>query len=571
MDNENKKDLLPEDITENPIPEETVADTPDKDQLQEAMEALEAFSAHYDAPAAEDTPAEEAPAEDAPPEENIPEEAPASTLTEDSEFQDALKALQNLSTMFGASATDIPPEIAAEIDAAPNSPTNEVPTEEAPAPEESQMYVSEDTVPFTAPVAATADEMGKTQKFTPVSGNEKTKKSTGPRKSRRKAPVRKGRPAPKKGYGLFGIPHVISTGIWLAIIVTIGISLGRILWVCAADLLAFGKPDKIITVTIEEGDTTEDIAAKLEEAGLIRYPKLFIFFADLTGKAEKVIPDTYNLNAMYDYNALLKMMSYKPMNTDVVEIMIPEGSNCAQIFKMLEEKGVCSVEDLEEWAANGELKDYWFLEGLPRGTKYCLEGYLYPDTYKFYKDADPQYVLQKFLNAFENRFTDKMYNDFLAMQKRYAKMLKSNGYSQSWIDSHELTFHQLITVASIVEEEKATSAEGYDIAAVFYNRLTKASHYPRLDSDATVYYAIGAYFERKPLTQEDLNNPSPYNTRKSNGLPPGPISNPGSYSLYAALYPSEAKYYYFIFDKTAGVHRFSKTLAEHNKWAELIG
>ena len=164
-----------------------------------------------------------------------------------------------------------------------------------------------------------------------------------------------------------------------------------------------------------------------------------------------------------------------------------------------------------------------------------------------------------------------MYNDVLKMQERYAKMLKSNGYSNAWIESHKLTFHQLITVASIVEEEKANSAEGYDIAAVFYNRLTKASHYPRLDSDATVYYAIGAYFERKPLTREDLNCDSPYNTRKSNGLPPGPITNPGSYSLYAALYPSTEKYYYFIFDKTAGVHRFSKTLAEHNKWAEELG
>ncbi len=437
------------------------------------------------------------------------------------------------------------------------------------------MYVSEDTVPFTAPVTPQTEDLGKTQKFTPVGNGEKSIDISGlgkPRRpGRRRAPARKGRPAPKKGYGLFGIPHVISTCIWLAIIVTIGISLGRILWVCAADLLAFGKPDKVVTITIDEGDTTEIIAKKLEEAGLIRYPNLFIFFADLTGKAERVIPDTYNLNAMYDYNALLKMMSYKQVNTDVVEIMIPEGYNCAQIFKLLEEKGVCSVEALEEWAANGELKDYWFLEGLPRGTKYCLEGYLYPDTYKFYKDAEPQYVLQKFLNAFDNRFTDKMYNDFLKMQERYAKMLKTNGYSNAWIESHKLTFHQLITVASIVEEEKANSAEGYDIASVFYNRLTKASHYPRLDSDATVYYAIGSYFERKPLTREDLNCDSPYNTRKSNGLPPGPITNPGSYSLYAALYPSTEKYYYFIFDKTAGVHRFSKTLAEHNQWAEELG
>ena len=560
MENENKKALPPEEapVTPEEIPAEELQKL-DEDFLsylptglgededfQDALNALESFSARYD----------------------IPTEASAEAVT-----AEETSAVEEAPTAEEAPAIEEAPTV--EESTIPEEAKEEAHPEEAPQKEVKPMYVSEDTVPFTAPVTPQADDLGKTQKFTPVSGGEKPIDVSGlgkPRRAgRRRAPARKGRPAPKKGYGLFGIPHVISTCIWLAIIVTIGISLGRILWVCAADLLAFGKPDKVITITIEEGDTTEVIAAKLEQAGLIRYPNLFIFFADITGKAERVIPDTYNLNAMYDYNALLKMMSYKQVNTDVVEIMIPEGYNCAQIFKLLEEKGVCSVEDLEEWAANGELKDYWFLEGLPRGTKYCLEGYLYPDTYKFYKDAEPQYVLQKFLNAFDNRFTDKMYNDFLKMQERYAKMLKSNGYSNAWIESHKLTFHQLITVASIVEEEKANSAEGYDIAAVFYNRLTKASHYPRLDSDATVYYAIGAYFERKPLTREDLNCDSPYNTRKSNGLPPGPITNPGSYSLYAALYPSTEKYYYFIFDKTAGVHRFSKTLAEHNKWAEELG
>ncbi len=538
MENENKKELVPEAL---PADEKT--------ELSVENEA-----------AVKDPPA---------PEDDFLSHLPDG-LGGDQAFQEALHALQSFSAPHNDPAENTP---AAEAPI-PEETEEAAPAEAAPEKEVSPMYVSEDTVPFTAPVAAAAKDMGKTQKFTPVGSGKKDAPASGSGKPRRNPggrAARKSRPAPKKGYGLFGIPHIISTCIWLAIIVTIGISLGRILWVCAADLLAFGKPDQDITVTIEEGDTTEIIAQKLKDAGLIRYPNLFILFADLTGKAEKVIPETYNLNSMYDYNALLKMMSIKQTNTDVIDLVVPEGYNCAQIFKLLEDNGVCSVAKLEEWAANGELKDYWFLDGLPRGTKYCLEGYLYPDTYTFYLDADPQYVLQKFLNNFQTRFSDKMYNDFLSMQERYAKMLKSNGYSQTWIDSHKLTFHQLITIASIVEEEKANSSEGYDIAAVFYNRLTKASHYPRLDSDATVYYAIGSYFERKPLTREDLDYDSPYNTRKSNGLPPGPISNPGSYSLYAALYPTDAKYYYFIYDKTVGYHRFSKTLAEHNKWAATIG
>ncbi len=497
----------------------------------------------------EESPAEETPAKVLFEDEVREDPDIAETPVDDTDFEQALAALRAFSARYEASPT----------------------LGEDDNPVASQTAVTEDTVPFTAPVAPPADDMGATQKFTPVSEEEESDDMPEQNPPRRRVPVPKERPEPKKGTGLFGIPHLVSTIIWLALILAIGISLGRTIWICAADLLAFGKPDKAITITVEAGDSIDVIANKLKDAGIIRYPKLFVFFSDLTGKGDRIVPDTYDLNSMYDYNALLKMMSYKPNNTDVVEILIPEGYNCAQIFKLLEEEGVCSQTELEEWAASGELKEYWFLEGLPRGTKYCLEGYLYPDTYKFYKNADPQYVLQKFLNNFETRFTDKMYNDFISMQKRFANMMKANGYSTSYVDSHKLTFHQYITLASIVEEEKANIQEGYDIAAVFYNRLAKPGSYPRLDSDATVYYAIGSYFDRKPLTQNDLNSDSPYNTRKAGGLPPGPISNPGSYSLYAALYPSETKYYYFIFDKNAGVHRFSKTLAEHNKWASQLG
>ena len=433
------------------------------------------------------------------------------------------------------------------------------------------MQVTQDTVPFAKPVAPSTEDLGATQKFAPVAedahaGNDNEKK-----KSRRRPPVRKGRPERKEGYGFFGLPHIAATIIWLVLIVTIGISLGRVVWVCAADLLAFGKPDEAITITISEEDDINAIANKLQKAGLIRYPKLFVFFADLTGKGDRVLPDTYTLNSMYDYNALLKMMSYKQTSTDVVDVVIPEGYNCAQIFKLLEEKGVCSQEKLEQWAANGELKEYWFLEGVPRGTKYCLEGYLYPDTYQFYTNADPQYVLQKMLNAFDSRFSDKMYADFLKMQEAYAQRLRNRGLSNSYIEANKLTFHKLITLASMVEEETTNAAEGYEIASVFYNRLTNPSSYPMLDSDPTVYYAMGVYYDRQPLSKEDLKFNSPYNTYVSRGLPPGPITNPGPYSIYAALYPSDTGYYFFVFDKSINGHRFSKTLQEHNDWIAQIG
>ncbi|MBE6926416.1 MAG: endolytic transglycosylase MltG [Ruminococcaceae bacterium] len=542
MDNENKKEL-PLDET---LPEEN-------NSFQDALAALRT----YTAPEADESEKVEAELAGDPAPELDPDLEP--DLSDNPEFQAALDALKAFTARYESEDDESTPE----------TPAGE-PANNSTIAEEAQMQVTEDTVPFTTPVAPLSEDMGATQKFTTVDETG-TQKETSPRKKRRRPPARKGRPEPKKGYGLFGLPHIAATIIWLALIVTIGISFGRVLWVCAADLLAFGKPDEAITVTIEKNDSIHTIANKLQKAGLIRYPKLFVFFADLTGKGEKVLPDTYTLNSMYDYNALLKMMSYKQTNTDVVDVVIPEGYNCAQIFKLLEEKGVCSQAKLEEWAANGELKDYWFLEGVPRGTKYCLEGYLYPDTYKFYTDADPQYVLQKLLNAFDTRFSDKMYADFLKMQDAYAQRLRNSGLSSSYIEANKLTFHKLITLASMVEEETTNASEGYEIASVFYNRLTKPASYPTLDSDPTVYYAMGVYYDRKELSKEDLKFNSPYNTYVSRGLPPGPITNPGPYSIYAALYPSDTSYHFFVFDKSINGHRFSKTLQEHNDWIAQIG
>ena len=150
-------------------------------------------------------------------------------------------------------------------------------------------------------------------------------------------------------------------------------------------------------------------------------------------------------------------------------------------------------------------------------------------------------------------------------------MLRNSGLSSSYIEANKLTFHKLITIASMIEEETANPRESYDIASVFYNRLTKPGSYPTLDSDPTVYYAMGVYYDRQPLSKEDLKFDSPYNTYVSRGLPPGPITNPGYYSIYAALEPNSTRYHFFVFDKSINGHRFSKTLQEHNDWVAQIG
>lgn len=384
-------------------------------------------------------------------------------------------------------------------------------------------------------------------------------------------PLPKGRPKMKKGYGLLGIPHMISTVIWLAITLAIGISLGRVLWVCCADLMAFGKPPVTAYITVTDEDDIASVSQKLEDADLIRYAGLFQKFAEITEKGDRIKPGVYELGSHLDYNAMINNMVYSGSSREEVEITFPEGYNCAQTFKLLEEKGVCTAEELEEWAANGELKEYWFLEGIERGEKYCLEGYLAPDTYRFYTNDEPKNVLEKFLNEFDNRFSDIMKEDLAVMQSRYADLLANEGYSSDYIDSNPLTLHQVVTIASIVERETANDTESYDIASVFYNRVTDPSILT-LGSDATVYYAIGDYFhEKDELTQEDIDTDSPYNTRKVQGIPPGPICNPGTYSLYAAVDPNETNYHYFIFDAEANQHLFSRTYDEHLEKARELG
>ena len=384
--------------------------------------------------------------------------------------------------------------------------------------------------------------------------------------ARRERPVRKGRPLKKKGIGMLGLPHLFATLIWLLIILAIGTTLGRMLWVCAADVLAFGREDQDVTISITTDDTMESIAAKLKNAGLIRYPELFLLYADLTDVEEegKITTGTFTLNTVYDYHALVRHMSPRSGSRAVVEdVLIPEGYNCRQIFALLEEKGVCKAADLEKWAAEGELSDYWFLEGVERGSIYCLEGFLFPDTYDFYENSTPRAALEKMLDGFEYRFTEEMRAKIPLLNEHLTEMMRKNGDSEEFIAEHQFDIRDVVNVASLIEKETANDQESYKIASVIYNRLFNWGNSPRyLNIDATIIYALGG---KTDLTKEDMAVDSPYNTYTNTGMTPGPIANPGLASMEAALNPETTSYYYYVLDPESGVHQFSKTLAEHEK------
>ena len=380
-------------------------------------------------------------------------------------------------------------------------------------------------------------------------------------------PVRKVRPKPKKGYGLFGLPHIASTVIWLVLAVTIGISLGRLLWVCAADVLAFGKPNQEIAITITADDTVDTVTDKLYDAGLIEYKELFKLYAALANADKKISAGTYTLNTQYDYHALVNGMSASSSYRETVKVKIPEGYTCAQIFALLESNGVCSVQTLEEYASTSEFASYDFLEGVPRGTKYCLEGFLFPDTYNFYTNDTPQRIFDKLLSRFADQFDAELRAHIDTLNEKMAAKLRKNGYGQDYIDANKLTMYDVVTLASIVQKESAHSGENYEIASVFFNRLAHPNSFPYLNSDATVVYAHGG---KQDLTADDYKLDSPYNTYVVKGLPAGPIGNPGLSAIMAALSPADTNYHYFVLDPSIGEHLFSATYKEHQDKVESL-
>lgn len=375
---------------------------------------------------------------------------------------------------------------------------------------------------------------------------------------------RKVRPKKKNSYGLFGLPHLAATVIWILLCVSIGVSLGRLVWICAADILAFGRTEKEVVITVTADDDVDSLSDMLYEKGLIKYRSLFKIYCQLAGAevGGDISTGIFTLNTLYDYHALVNGMSSSSSYRETTEVMIPEGYTCAQIFALLEERGVCTAAELEAYCIESEFSSYWFLDDVEKGTAYCLEGFLFPDTYEFYVDSSAQQVFIKLLGGFNNHLPDDIEAQLAALNDTLSAMYKKNGLSQDYIDSHKLTIRDVVTVASIIEKETAYSGESPTIASVIYNRLTNPSNYPKLNIDATVVYALGG---KTDLTSEDMQVDSPYNTYLYEGLPPGAISNPGVYSLQAALNPADTGYYFYALD-TSGEgsgHRFFKTYAEH--------
>lgn len=348
--------------------------------------------------------------------------------------------------------------------------------------------------------------------------------------SDRKAKRSSGGKPPRRGI-LYRLFHLSGFGYFLFVIIVSAI-LAVSGWVFANDVLALNKEPHTAIVTVPKNFTMHDVARELKKAGIIEYKWLFNLFSSIADAKEKIDPGTYELNTTLDYRAIISKMHFGASAgpDDIVEVTLYEGKTMYEIFETLEKFGVCKASDLLEAAANYDFQ-YDFLDPSTLGNERRLEGYLFPDTYEFYLDDEPEDVITRFLNNFRAKVTDEMY-----------ERAEELGY----------TMDEIITIASLIEKETSGDDESPFIASVIYNRLDSHA-YPYLQIDATVQYVLP---ERKDkLSHEDIAIDSPYNTYKYEGLPPTAIANPGLSSIEAALYPADTDYYFYALHKD-GHHEF---------------
>lgn len=358
----------------------------------------------------------------------------------------------------------------------------------------------------------------------------------------------------------FRLSPGLRTLLYVCCVLAVSVLLAVAAWACADDVLALTKPDRTMTVTVAENASIDDVTQALHDNGLVNYPWLFKFYCWYSHAEQKIEPGTYTLNNIYDYHALVNAMRETSQQRATVDITILEGYECADIFELLAEKGVCPVDQLEKAAAEYEF-DYDFLSGLPYGDKNRLEGYLFPDTYQFFVGDAPENVIDKFLKNFDRKLTEELLAEIDSVNAMLEEKMTQNGFTPQEIANSRLDLHDIITIASLIEKETAKTSESASIASVIYNRLC-SKLYPCLQIDATIQYALP---ERKEvLSDADKSLISPYNTYTNAGLPAGPIANPGINSIRAALYPAQTEYYFYALN-SEGSHTFSETYYEHQE------
>lgn len=309
----------------------------------------------------------------------------------------------------------------------------------------------------------------------------------------------------------------------------------------ANDVFAFVKDNAMQQFYVSENTKLADLAKDLDKQGIINYGTVFKAYLAVKGdSADDVLAGEYQLNPSMDYGQIIDKLT-NSSSSDTLQITIPEGYSVAQVRQLLLDNHVCTADALDKVLNQYPFK-HDFLQDEKPVEEGWLEGYLFPDTYEIYKgNGSVVDTVNKMLNNFASRYGSEITDG-------------ANELGRS--------MHDIVTVASLVEREAQRDDERARIAGVIYNRLNNSSEFPYLQVDASVLYGLGRTSGK--LTDEDLKSDSPYNLYTAEGLPPGPICNPGYASLYAASHPESHDYYYYV-AMPDGSHLFASSYEEHQR------
>ncbi len=322
-------------------------------------------------------------------------------------------------------------------------------------------------------------------------------------------------------------------------------------WVFSIVFIAQSGTGETKLFTIQEGEGVHQISQNLRKEGLIDNSFIFETYIWLIKGQNKILAGDHLIYDKWSIKNLVRVLIVGTALEKETTIKIIEGWNLKDIANYLEKQGICRAEEFYNVAGRPTInydlnKNYTrpqdFSNGHPiladKPKNYSFEGFLFPDTYRIYKDAKPEAIVEKMINNFERK-----------VNKEILDAISASGRN----------IYDVITLASIVEKEAKTYEDKQRVAGVYYNRLKIGM---ALQADPTINYATGEITDRP--TYDQIQVTSLYNTYKHAGLPPGPICNPGLDSIRAVVNPEKNNYYYFL-NTPDGKLIFSKTLEEHKR------
>lgn len=339
----------------------------------------------------------------------------------------------------------------------------------------------------------------------------------------------------KKIFGIIGalLALIVITGIGLVVFYN-------------ASLSAVGDEKDKVTIVIENGTSSRGVVDKLYEADLVKNKYCGYIYLKLN-KELMLQAGTYELDRGMSFQEIMEKINNGEALENSIDITFIEGKRLVNYVKVISDNFPYTEDEIlaklsDKVYLQELIDDYWFLtdEILNDNLYYALEGYLYPDTYRFNKESTIDTIVRKMLNE-----TDKVLSEY--------KTVAKNDY----------TIHEILTMASIVELEGSNSNDRAGVAGVFFNRLEGGWS---LGSDVTTYYAARVEMSERDLWQYEIEEVNHYNTRPAamaGKLPVGPICSPSKDSISATMKPTKHDYYFFVADKNGKTY-FTKTNAEHN-------